>query len=60
MYYIILKLVLYLHRKRTNADREQREANGTKVFKDFNDFNAEKDEKAGCSCGATKKKLKIF
>lgn len=55
MYCIILKLVLYLHRKRTNADREQREANGTKVFKDFNDFNAEKDEKAVARVGRRKK-----
>ena len=45
MYCIILKLVLYLHRKRTNADREQREANGIKVFKDFKDFKGKRQKK---------------
>lgn len=59
MYYIILKLVLYLHRKRTNADREQREANGTKVFKDFKDFKG-KREKMRFRRRGDEKKLKNF
>lgn len=60
MYCIILKLVLYLHRKRTDADREQREANGIKVFKDFNDFKAEKDKNAVSQAGRRKKTEKFL
>ncbi len=59
MYCIILKLVLYLHRKRTNADREQREANGIKVFKDFKDFKGKRQKRRFRRRG-DEKKLKNF